>query len=195
MTARRTIVLPTCGGIPRVGSRRSHQRSQASFPRQGSNEMAPSAGAGLLAMTRAASTSSRLPTSLTPLRDRLLGPVVPLGGRVDHSMSRGSEAAIPHPTLAFRSLWRVEALATRLGSMPKPAPLSNHQWEPRGLWVTLKPVQMTLGRSPRAEPNRLVRMRGLEPPRAFAHTDLNRARLPIPPHPRGTTSLASPRRG
>jgi anthranilate synthase/aminodeoxychorismate synthase-like glutamine amidotransferase len=30
-----------------------------------------------------------------------------------------------------------------------------------------------------------VRMRGLEPPRAFAHTDLNRARLPIPPHPRG----------
>src|SRR5215216_7151980 len=31
----------------------------------------------------------------------------------------------------------------------------------------------------------LVRMRGLEPPRAFAHTDLNRARLPIPPHPRG----------
>ena len=35
------------------------------------------------------------------------------------------------------------------------------------------------------EPNHLVRMRGLEPPRAFAHTDLNRARLPIPPHPRG----------
>ena len=33
-----------------------------------------------------------------------------------------------------------------------------------------------------------MRMRGLEPPRAFAHTDLNRARLPIPPHPRGRTS-------
>ena len=33
-------------------------------------------------------------------------------------------------------------------------------------------------------------MRGLEPPRAFAHTDLNRARLPIPPHPRGPRSLA-----
>jgi hypothetical protein len=32
-----------------------------------------------------------------------------------------------------------------------------------------------------------MRMRGLEPPRAFAHTDLNRARLPIPPHPRGRT--------
>ena len=31
----------------------------------------------------------------------------------------------------------------------------------------------------------VMRMRGLEPPRAEAHTDLNRARLPIPPHPRG----------
>ncbi len=32
-------------------------------------------------------------------------------------------------------------------------------------------------------PNILVRMRGLEPPRTYIHTDLNRARLPIPPHP------------
>ena len=32
-----------------------------------------------------------------------------------------------------------------------------------------------------------VRMRGLEPPRGFPHTALNRARLPIPPHPRGRT--------
>src|SRR5438445_696847 len=31
-----------------------------------------------------------------------------------------------------------------------------------------------------------MRMRGLEPPRGRPHTDLNRARLPIPPHPRGT---------
>jgi hypothetical protein len=30
----------------------------------------------------------------------------------------------------------------------------------------------------------LMRMRGLEPPRPYGHTDLNRARLPIPPHPR-----------
>jgi stress-induced morphogen len=30
-----------------------------------------------------------------------------------------------------------------------------------------------------------MRMRGLEPPRPKGHTDLNRARLPIPPHPRG----------
>src|ERR1700730_2030490 len=29
-----------------------------------------------------------------------------------------------------------------------------------------------------------MRMRGLEPPRSHLHTDLNRARLPIPPHPR-----------
>jgi hypothetical protein len=29
-----------------------------------------------------------------------------------------------------------------------------------------------------------MRMRGLEPPRSLLHTDLNRARLPIPPHPR-----------
>ena len=39
----------------------------------------------------------------------------------------------------------------------------------------------------------LVRMRGLEPPRPYGHTDLNRARLPIPPHPRGRTILASGR--
>ena len=31
-----------------------------------------------------------------------------------------------------------------------------------------------------------MRMRGLEPPPGFPDTDLNRARLPIPPHPRGT---------
>src|SRR5262245_40001182 len=37
-------------------------------------------------------------------------------------------------------------------------------------------------------------MRGLEPPRPYGHTDLNRARLPIPPHPRGSGILASDRR-
>ncbi len=30
-----------------------------------------------------------------------------------------------------------------------------------------------------------MRMRGIEPPRGCPHTDLNRARLPVPPHPRG----------
>jgi stress-induced morphogen len=38
-----------------------------------------------------------------------------------------------------------------------------------------------------------VRMRGLEPPRPEGHTDLNRARLPIPPHP-PRRSQCSPRR-
>ena len=33
-----------------------------------------------------------------------------------------------------------------------------------------------------------MRMRGLEPPRPERHTDLNRARLPIPPHPRAADS-------
>ncbi len=36
-----------------------------------------------------------------------------------------------------------------------------------------------------------MRMRGLEPPRGFPHTALNRARLPIPPHPRGFRILAA----
>jgi len=40
------------------------------------------------------------------------------------------------------------------------------------------------GRMGAEKPNLAMRMRGLEPPRAYAHTDLNRARLPIPPHPR-----------
>ena len=31
----------------------------------------------------------------------------------------------------------------------------------------------------------LVRLKGVEPSRALAHTDLNRARLPVPPQPRG----------
>ncbi len=39
-----------------------------------------------------------------------------------------------------------------------------------------------------------MRMRGLEPPRPYGHTDLNRARLPIPPHPRGRGILAADRR-
>src|SRR5262249_28320049 len=37
-----------------------------------------------------------------------------------------------------------------------------------------------------------MRMRGLEPPRALAHTDLNRARLPIPPHPPAATFYPAP---
>jgi hypothetical protein len=37
-----------------------------------------------------------------------------------------------------------------------------------------------------------MRMRGLEPPRGCPHTDLNRARLPIPPHPRAVAIVAKP---
>ena len=35
---------------------------------------------------------------------------------------------------------------------------------------------------------RMVRVKGLEPSRGCPHTDLNRTRLPIPPHPRGLTA-------
>ena len=34
-----------------------------------------------------------------------------------------------------------------------------------------------------------MRLRGVEPPRALAHTDLNRARLPVPPQPREPGNL------
>ena len=44
-----------------------------------------------------------------------------------------------------------------------------------------------------ARAGRAMRMRGLEPPRPYGHTDLNRARLPIPPHPRGRPIVASGR--
>ena len=40
-----------------------------------------------------------------------------------------------------------------------------------------------------------MRMRGLEPPRPYGHTDLNRARLPIPPHPRAVDSSRRDRFG
>jgi site-specific DNA recombinase len=44
-------------------------------------------------------------------------------------------------------------------------------------------------------PKTLVRMRGLEPPPGFPDTDLNRARLPIPPHPRAGESEDTARPG
>ena len=47
---------------------------------------------------------------------------------------------------------------------------------------------ITPGPSSRAEGyhvETLVRLRGVEPPRTFLHTDLKRARLPVPPQPRG----------
>ena len=57
---------------------------------------------------------------------------------------------------------------------------------------TLPPVEL-LRLRPAGAAGAEMRMRGLEPPRPYGHTDLNRARLPIPPHPRGRTILASGR--
>jgi hypothetical protein len=48
-------------------------------------------------------------------------------------------------------------------------------------WALLQPPRFKRGGF---SPKTLVRMRGLEPPPGFPDTDLNRARLPIPPHPR-----------
>jgi hypothetical protein len=43
-------------------------------------------------------------------------------------------------------------------------------------------------------PKILMRMRGLEPPPGCPDTDLNRARLPIPPHPRAKAKISQSRR-
>ena len=37
---------------------------------------------------------------------------------------------------------------------------------------------------------KMVRMRGLEPPQSYLHTDLNRARLPVPPHPQAGAEVS-----
>jgi hypothetical protein len=47
-------------------------------------------------------------------------------------------------------------------------------------------------RAPQPSETVAMRMRGLEPPRGRPHTDLNRARLPIPPHPRGRALYRRP---
>jgi hypothetical protein len=52
-------------------------------------------------------------------------------------------------------------------------------------------VRIARGRYVLAWMSPRVRMRGLEPPPDCSDTDLNRARLPIPPHPRGGRSKIS----
>ncbi len=70
---------------------------------------------------------------------------------------------------------------------------------PRALWPEfVDQIAANAARAPEADRRRVclrplirgtetdsMRLRGVEPPRAFAHTDLNRARLPVPPQPRG----------
>ena len=53
-------------------------------------------------------------------------------------------------------------------------------------------ARTSASRSRRPRSSSCMRMRGLEPPRPERHTDLNRARLPIPPHPRGATVYRPP---
>ena len=63
-----------------------------------------------------------------------------------------------------------------------------------------EPARPLVGVGPRRSrrggfsPACLVRMRGLEPPPGCPDTDLNRARLPIPPHPRADAKISQTRR-
>jgi hypothetical protein len=72
-----------------------------------------------------------------------------------------------------------------------PPARSRKQTRPTGLSAGRRKVgsgtlPARLGHSQATNPLEMaMRMRGLEPPRGCPHTDLNRARLPIPPHPRG----------
>ena len=52
-------------------------------------------------------------------------------------------------------------------------------------WRAEGPERKRSAETDHFQPLLRMRMRGLEPPRTCIHTDLNRARLPIPPHPRG----------
>jgi site-specific DNA recombinase len=78
---------------------------------------------------------------------------------------------------------KLRALHTALTA----APSSNHRAQLRSLCPgNAKGADPYRGRTPfrvGSISEHLVRMRGLEPPRSRLHTDLNRARLPIPPHP------------
>ena len=48
----------------------------------------------------------------------------------------------------------------------------------------LVPIVLKLAAPKQRRRQRQVRLKGVEPSRALAHTDLNRARLPVPPQPR-----------
>jgi hypothetical protein len=82
--------------------------------------------------------------------------------------------------------------ATSTGTVLPTSP-SVSRTKTAGWWRTRAPSTSSTvapAVSPQPGTSCRVRMRGLEPPRACAHTDLNRARLPIPPHPRGGRIVA-----
>jgi hypothetical protein len=114
----------------------------------------------------------------------------------------GKAAPIPSCWVAMSLRAELQAIAAEAGStLVSPrggsrkalvrhaagAPLHAHRRVPSSCVVRMwseseRKVRFAVGNA--------VRMRGLEPPRPYGHTDLNRARLPIPPHPRGRTILA-----
>ncbi len=69
----------------------------------------------------------------------------------------------------------------------------------RGCQAPAKPRRPRNGQDPRlygglgSNVDTMVRMRGLEPPPGCPDTDLNRARLPIPPHPRADAKISQRR--
>ena len=85
----------------------------------------------------------------------------------------------------------------RLRNVPAPtSPRTPHvpgvSWRPQpARAATRRPGRISAARPPPSHPLRgrsaqraEVRLKGVEPSRALAHTDLNRARLPVPPQPR-----------
>ena len=106
----------------------------------------------------------------------------------DPAGSRGSSTAGRRPTTARCSTSRTSSGAPgptrlRVGRPPRPGRLRT----PRQL-DALSPARLRPAGT-------LVREGGVEPPRPFGHTDLNRARLPIPPLAREAEPRLTHRRG
>src|ERR1043166_7418666 len=92
-----------------------------------------------------------------------------------------TERCSPSRSIANLKPCETSALGSAPPSYRKPLPLI---LQPD---MTTGPLRRFVPESSPSEPETVMRMRGLEPPRGCPHTDLNRARLPIPPHPRGRT--------
>jgi hypothetical protein len=132
-------------------------------------------------------------------RDTDLGVPEPVAARDGSFVILAGDPGVPEPhvcvllrwldgrfinqRLAPAHLWRVGALAGKLqeyACVEKVFPRSRESFCP---YFAHSPTARRADCLLRP----LMRMRGLEPPRGCPHTDLNRARLPIPPHPRGGT--------